>query len=87
LKLEQYNDLFLRLRPLVMQVESSGAPILIVAHKAVMRCLFGYFLGVQWEDIPDMPVPCHTVQVFTPVASGFQVETYKMNIDHIENES
>ena len=35
-----------------------------------MRCLLAYFLEVNTEDLPYLPVPLHTVFKLTPIAYG-----------------
>lgn len=38
--------------------------------QAVMRCILGYFLDKNPEDIPYLQVPLHTIFKLTPVAYG-----------------
>ena len=34
---------------------------MIVAHQAVLRCLYAYFLDLPTEEIPFLSIPLHTL--------------------------
>ena len=39
----------------------SSSAILVVAHQAILRCIFGYLLKSKVEEIPFIKIPQHTV--------------------------
>jgi len=63
---ESYLDILSRLDPLVMEMESYREPLLIVGHQAVLRLLYGYFIGKKREDCPRLSIPLNTVIKLTP---------------------
>jgi len=67
---ESYQDLFLRLEPLLFEMLRSTGPLLVVGHQAILRILYGYLTGKRPEECPDLPVPLHTVIQLTPHAYG-----------------
>lgn len=67
---ESYQDLFLRLEPLLFEMLRSTGPLLVVGHQAILRILYGYLTGKRPEQCPDLPVPLHTVIQLTPQAFG-----------------
>ncbi|XXQ30417.1 6-phosphofructo-2-kinase domain-containing protein [Plasmodiophora brassicae] len=83
---ESYADVIERIDQVVLDVELADHPVLIVSHKAVLRCLLGYFLGTARPDIPEMVFPSHSVLELIPTPNGVVMNTYEMGIDHVENE-
>lgn len=65
---ESYQDLFLRLEPLIFEMLRQTGPLLVVGHQAILRILYGYLTGKRPEDCPDLPIPLHTVIQLTPQA-------------------
>lgn len=48
-------------------------------QQAVMRCLYGYFVGTDLEEVPQLEVPMHTVVQLTPKAYGCEVCIFAAN--------
>jgi len=67
---ESYQDIILRLEPVIIELERTRKPVLVVAHNAVLRALYAYFQGVPPERCPYLPIPLHTVIELTPHAYG-----------------
>jgi broad specificity phosphatase PhoE len=42
-------------------MERQKEPLVIVAHQAVVRCLYAYFLDLPAEEIPFLSIPLHTL--------------------------
>ena len=42
---ESYMDVITRLEPVIFELERLRDPVIIIAHQAVLRCLYAYFLG------------------------------------------
>lgn len=58
---ESYLDVINRLEPVIFELERQQNPILIIAHQAVIRCLYAYFLDLPAEEIPYLSIPLHTM--------------------------
>ena len=67
---ESYLDVIHRLEPVILDLERSSGPILIVAHRALLRCLLGYFMDVKLEEVPFMHVPLHELVELTHRRTG-----------------
>jgi broad specificity phosphatase PhoE/predicted kinase len=67
---ESYQDIILRLDPVIIELERTRKPVLVIAHNAVLRALYAYFQGIPRERCPYLPIPLHTVIELTPHAYG-----------------
>lgn len=67
---ESYEDLVVRLDPLIAELERHQAPLLIVGHQAVLRVLYGYLIGEPPAACPHLSIPLHTVIELVPTAYG-----------------
>jgi len=67
---ESYTDLLARLEPLAHELERLREPVVIVAHQAVLRVLYAYFMGFPREQCIHVSIPLNTVIQITPTASG-----------------
>jgi 6-phosphofructo-2-kinase / fructose-2,6-biphosphatase 3 len=76
---ESYEDLIRRLDPVIIELERQRKPILIVAHRAVLRCLYAYFADENDRDhVPHVVIPLHTVICLQPHAYGTGIERFKL---------
>ncbi|CAB1114562.1 unnamed protein product [Ectocarpus sp. CCAP 1310/34] len=75
---ESYLDIIARLEPVIFEMERQKAPLLIIAHQAVLRCLYAYFLDLPSEEIPYLSIPLHTVIKLTPQAFGCNEKRFKL---------
>lgn len=73
---ESYEDLIRRLDPIIIELERQRNPLLIVAHQAVLRCLYAYFADFDREQVPHLQVPSHTVICLKPQAYGTSTEHF-----------
>lgn len=66
---ESYIDCCNRILPCLEELElerrQGENPLLIVAHQAILRCIFGYLLKCQPEEIPSMKIPQHALMQVT----------------------
>jgi broad specificity phosphatase PhoE len=67
---ESYTDLIARLEPLAHELERLREPIFVVAHQAILRVLYAYFMGFPREDCIKVSIPLNTVIELTPCATG-----------------
>jgi 6-phosphofructo-2-kinase / fructose-2,6-biphosphatase 1 len=80
---ESYRDLVARLEPVIMELERTTAPVLVIAHQALLRCLLAYFLDKRSEELPYISVPLHTVFKLTPGGHGYKMEEIQLSIDAV----
>jgi len=67
---ESYLDVINRLEPILFEIERQKEPLLIVAHQAIHRCLYAYFLDLPAEEVPYLDIPLHTVIKLIPKNFG-----------------
>ena len=72
---ESYMDVIQRLEPVVIEVERDRECICIVAHQAVLRALYAYFMNKPLETVPYIDIPLHTLIELAPKADGTMAET------------
>jgi broad specificity phosphatase PhoE/predicted kinase len=77
---ESYLDLVNRLEPIILEIERHRGPLVIVAHQAVLRVLYGYLTDVPLAEIPHLPFPLHTVVGLTPIAYGALEERVPLDV-------
>ncbi|MCA9490147.1 MAG: histidine phosphatase family protein [Myxococcales bacterium] len=71
---ESYLDVIQRLDPVIVEIERTRAPLVVVAHQAVIRCLYAFLTDQPMASVPRLPIPLHTVIELVPKAYG-AVET------------
>lgn len=76
---ESYRDVVTRLQSIIYECERSDN-VFVIAHQAIVRCIFSYFMEVDQSKSPWMEVPLHTLFKMTPKAYGVEVEKFKANI-------
>jgi len=63
---ESYLDLIQRIEPIIYEIERSKDPVIIIAHQAVLRCLYAYFARNEIPEVPHIDIPLHTVIKLVP---------------------
>eukprot|EP01134_Creolimax_fragrantissima_P005393 CFRG5393T1 len=76
---ESYQDLCVRLEPVIMELERTNRPLLIVSHRATIRCLFAYLMDVPATSIPYTPIPLHTVIRLISTGYGTTVDYFDLS--------
>lgn len=71
---ESYEDVIQRLDRVIMEIERQQGAVLVIAHQAVLRALYGYFQDTDVEGIPYLSIPLHTVVKLMPHAYGCDEE-------------
>jgi 6-phosphofructo-2-kinase/fructose-2,6-biphosphatase len=71
---ESYLDVIQRLEPVVIEIEREKESVVVIAHQAILRALYGYFTRAPLADIPTLEIPLHTVIELTPNADGTMTE-------------
>jgi broad specificity phosphatase PhoE len=67
---ESYQDVIQRLDRVIIELERHRTPVLVVAHQAVLRALYAYFVDLPPERCPHVSIPLHTIIQLTPKAYG-----------------
>lgn len=75
---ESYEDVIQRLEPVIWEIERSVRPVLVVAHQAVIRALYAYFMDWSPEVCPHLDAPLHTVLELSPQAYGCEERRYPL---------
>ena len=76
---ESYEDVIRRVEPVIIELERQRKPILVVAHRAILRCLYAYFMDdFTREQVPHIPMPLNTVFKLQPGAYGTQEEKFDL---------
>jgi len=73
---ESYEDVIQRLEPIIFELERQRDPVLVIAHNAVIRCLYAYFKEKPAEECPHIEVPLHTLIELVPRAYGCEEKRY-----------
>ena len=58
---ESYNDLIKRINQVFDIINNSNNTVLIVAHQAVLRVIYGTLMKFKKEDFPYISIPLHTL--------------------------
>ncbi|GIL67685.1 hypothetical protein Vafri_21012 [Volvox africanus] len=79
---ESYMDVIQRVEPVIIELERERECVLVVAHQAVLRAVYAYFMNVPPEDIPRLSMPLHTLIELTPMPDGTMSEQrFPVDID------
>lgn len=81
---ESYVDVKKRLEPVIFEIERERKHMIIVAHQAVLRCLYSYFVDIEESEIPFLPFPLHTVVALKASlagAHGWEVKEDRIVLD------
>jgi len=83
---ESYVDCCNRIIPFLEELElerrngESTSGILVVAHQAILRCIFGYLLKSKLEDVPHIKIPQHTLMQVTCMPKCKMTNIHKQKI-------
>ncbi|XP_071721282.1 6-phosphofructo-2-kinase/fructose-2,6-bisphosphatase-like isoform X2 [Rutidosis leptorrhynchoides] len=75
---ESYLDVIQRLEPVIIELERQRAPVVVVAHQAVLRALYAYFADKPLKEIPHIEMPLHTIIEIQMGVTGVQEKRYKL---------
>jgi len=69
---ESYQDVIARLDTVIIELERTRTPVLVIAHQAVLRAIYAYFHNISPEQCTRLPIPLHRVLELRPHAYGCQ---------------
>lgn len=75
---ESYQDVIVRLEPVIIELERQQTPVLVIAHQAVVRALYAYFMDYPPEQCPFLRIPLHSVIELTPRAYGCEEQVVRL---------
>lgn len=75
---ESYRDVIARVDPVIIEVERRQIPVVVVAHQAVLRVLYAYFMDKPAADCPYLPIPLNTVVELVPGPYGYREERHEL---------
>lgn len=83
---ESYVDLISRLRSLIIEFERKKRDVLVICNESVLRCLLGYFSGVEAERVPHLDVAENTVIELSPHRDGCDMKKIPLTLSDEEDE-
>ncbi len=75
-----------RLLPVLSTLESEHN-VLVVAHQAVLRCVFAFLLHTPLDALPYVKIPQHALMQVTFDGGENVVDFIRMPIEHAEHTS
>ena len=63
---ESYMDVITRLERAALTIEKLQDPVLVVAHQAVLRIIYAYFMRLDKKKAPTISIPLNTVIKLVP---------------------
>ncbi|PWZ58159.1 6-phosphofructo-2-kinase/fructose-2,6-bisphosphatase [Zea mays] len=66
------------LEPVIIELERQRAPVVVIAHQAVLRALYAYFADKPLEEVPNIEIPLHTIIEIQMGVAGVQEKRYKL---------
>lgn len=75
---ESYLDVIQRLEPVIIELERQRAPVVVIAHQAVLRALYAYFADKPLKEVPHIEVPLHSMIEIQMEVTGVHEKIYKL---------
>jgi len=63
---ESYLDVIARLEPIIIEMERHQEPLLIIAHQAILRIIYAFYIGATRSEAPYLSIPLNTVIRLVP---------------------
>ncbi|DAZ95915.1 TPA: hypothetical protein N0F65_012626, partial [Lagenidium giganteum] len=77
---ESYVDLISRLRSLIVEFERKKRDVLVICNESVLRCLLGYFSGVEAAKVPHLDAQENIVFELSPHRDGCDIQRIPLEI-------
>ena len=75
---ESYMDLCNRLTSVVLEIERTRRPVVVVSHLSTLQALYSYFMAVPNKLAPTVKIPRNTAIVLTPHQYGWKCKMAKV---------
>jgi len=69
---ESYMDLCHRLSSVVLELERTRKPVVVVSHLSTLQALYSYFRAIPVDRAPSVDIKRHTVLILTPNQYGWK---------------
>ncbi|ODV89619.1 hypothetical protein CANCADRAFT_28237 [Tortispora caseinolytica NRRL Y-17796] len=80
---ESYHDVAVRMEPVILELErTSREDLLIIAHKSVLRVLYGYLMACSATDIPFLEFPRNRIVEIK--ASAYNNQVSYIDIENVD---
>mmetsp|Transcript_20263 Transcript_20263/g.40886 ORF Transcript_20263/g.40886 Transcript_20263/m.40886 type:complete len:474 (+) Transcript_20263:116-1537(+) len=76
---ESYLDVIKRVEQVMLHMQRHKDPVVIVAHQAILRVIYTYFMGKPREDATKTAIPLNTVIKLTPYAYNTKEERFVLH--------
>ncbi|GAB5364614.1 hypothetical protein AAMO2058_000984900 [Amorphochlora amoebiformis] len=76
---ESYLDVIKRVEQVMLHMQRHKDPVVIVAHQAILRVIYTYFMGLPRETATIKPIPLNTVIKLTPYAYHTKEEKFVLH--------
>jgi len=76
---ESYLDVIKRVEQVMLHMQRHTDPVVIVAHQAVLRVIYTYFMGLPRDQATKKPIPLNTVIKLTPYAYHTKEERFVLH--------
>jgi broad specificity phosphatase PhoE len=73
---ESYRDVMKRLDSIILALERTEKPVVVIAHNAIIRCLQAWFSECPLDEAPHLDIPLHTIFEVTPIAYGVEEQRW-----------
>lgn len=73
---ESYLDVIKRVEQAVLSMEGLQDPVVVVAHQAVLRIVYAYFMMLDKKEAPTISIPLNTVIKLVPHPYGCHEERF-----------
>eukprot|EP00300_Choanocystis_sp_HF-7_P031119 c40221_g1_i1.p1 GENE.c40221_g1_i1~~c40221_g1_i1.p1 ORF type:complete len:550 (+),score=109.74 c40221_g1_i1:31-1650(+) len=85
---ESYSDVMRKVEGVVIDLEKSTIPVVVVSHVTVLQVLLAYFKQVPIREACDLSVPMHSVIELSPQKDGTWQETlYSLFGENLDQEA
>mgnify|MGYP006087748169 CR=1 FL=1 len=74
---ESYIDLIDRLKEFMYDIENNKKDVIIIAHQAILRVIYGYLMGIEINKIPHIKMGLNTLIELTPDTYNFTEKCIK----------
>ncbi|TMW68748.1 hypothetical protein Poli38472_006216 [Pythium oligandrum] len=83
---ESYVDVISRLRSLIIEFERKKRDVLVICDESILRCLLGYFVGIEAKKVPYQDSYENTVIELSPHRDGCDMKLIPLDLEEVPRE-
>lgn len=76
---ESYYDVIKRINDFILEINRIEKNILIISHRAIVRCILGYFMNYKKQDIPYIEIPLHKINLIEKDLYFYKLKSITIN--------